>query len=115
MARQKLNCIYNGDKCEIATLARIAGVSHDTIRGRLTRTAELKEIDGTWFFVCEERHLTPAIPVGRKPATPKAERQGFTVTRYSVSTDGGKDTMHLAERSQKWLCKPIRTKELNYD
>jgi hypothetical protein len=111
MGRQKHNCLYNGRTYEIASLAKMAGVSHDTMRGRLTRTAELTQIDGVWFYICQSKHLRPAKPVGVRPRKPKTDGE-FSITRYSVSADGDKSVMAMAKLSQQWLAKKIRTREL---
>lgn len=110
MGRPKHNCLYNGKIYEVSELAKLANISHDTMRGRLTRTAELEQRDGKWVFVCVDKHLRPAKPVGRKPKTPK-DSSLFTVTRYTPSTDGGKEIMKIAQKSQMWLSRKIRTLE----
>jgi hypothetical protein len=111
MGREKHKCLYNGRRYEIAELAEMAGISHDTLRGRLTRTAELTKIEGHWFFVCNSTHFRPARPMGPKPTAPKPKLD-FTISRYSASADGDKSVMAMAKRSQQWLAKKIRTREL---
>lgn len=111
MSRPKHRCMYNGEERTLSDLAKQAGVTHDTMRGRLTRTAKQVEIDGVYFYVCTDYHLRPALPVGRKRVQPRSTT-GFSVTRYSASADGDKAVMKMAAMSQAWLAKPIRTREL---
>lgn len=110
MSRPKHTCIHNGKEYEVADLAKIANVSHDTMRGRLTRTAKQEVINGKLVYVCTDYHLRPAIKVGRKTER-KQEDTPFSISRYSPSADGDKSIMKIAAKSQMWLSKKILTEE----